>query len=101
MNDDARWHLDKRVPIALISTLLIQTIALVLFLAGLRYDLTHTMERLTAIELEARLDRTTIADIRTNDAVMHANLADIKVALRRIEDDMARHRNNHQEKGDK
>ncbi len=37
-NDDARWHLDKRVPIALIATAIVQLVAAVWFVAGIKQD---------------------------------------------------------------
>jgi len=88
MSDEARWHLDKRVPIALISTLLVQTILLILFLAGLRFDLTSTMERLSRLEVEARSDRVSIADNKVNAAITATSLQDIKQALVRIENEV-------------
>lgn len=88
MSEEPRWHLDKRVPIALISTLLVQTVLLILFLAGLRFDLTSTMERLSRLELEARSDRVSIADNKVNAAITATSLQDIKQALVRIENEV-------------
>ena len=45
-NDDAHWHLDKRVPVAIIFTLLMQTAAALLW-AG------STSERLAQLEVSA------------------------------------------------
>ena len=95
MNDERRinqWHLDKRVPLAVIGTLLIQTVFVVLFLAGLRFDLTNTMDRMNRLETDSRLDRVSISENRINAAVTTSSLRDIKESLTRIESEVVQGR---------
>ena len=85
---DGSWHLDKRVPIALIMTVLLQTLLVVWFLAAMRFDLTNTMDRLQRLESDTRADRVSIEQNRLTAAVTNASLSDIKASLTRIEDEI-------------
>ncbi len=67
--DDRHWHLDKRVPVALIITILLQTVAAVWWAASLsaRVDvLERDWARFATVAARLRVqeDRQTRADVR-------------------------------------
>lgn len=82
MTDDAPerqpWHLDKRVPLALIITILAQTVAAGIWLGSIT-------QRVTSLE-EWRLDSKSvaadIATIRANIDAIKDDLKDVKDRLR-------------------
>ena len=69
IDPDAHWHLDKRVPISLIVTILIQTAVIVWWAAG-------TAERINVLEKQAAMsapqgDRLTRVEVKL-DAVQES-----------------------------
>lgn len=78
-DDDRQWHLDRRVPITLILTILIQT-------GGVIYWGATTSERLSVLERKAEViapqaDRLTRLEVRLENIT--ETLAEIKALLRR------------------
>lgn len=75
---DRRWHLDKRVPIALIFAMLIQTGGIVWWGATTSERVSVLKERLDAISPQA--DRLTRVEVNIED--IKSSLTEIKQALR-------------------
>lgn len=78
----APWHLDKRIPVALILTILAQTFAAGVWLSSLN-------SRVAALEL-SEAGRPARLEVWNNDrarlAVVESNLVEIRRSLTRIED---------------
>jgi Tfp pilus assembly protein PilO len=72
------WHLDKRVPIALILTLLVQTGGVAWWMATTSERISVLKERLDAISPQA--DRLTRVEVNIEDIKM--SLTEIKQALK-------------------
>ena len=72
--DQSRWHLDKRVPIALILTISLQTIGLVWYVPKLD-------SRVEALEIFAADNK----GLLTDSAVLRTRLDNIERSLLRIE----------------
>ena len=70
MEDQSRWHLDKRVPIALILTIAMQTIGLVWYVSKLD-------SRVEALEVFAADNKGLVTDA----AVLRTRLDNIERAL--------------------
>lgn len=77
--DDQNWHLDKRVPIALIFTIVIQTAGLVWWASSLT-ERVNTLER-RADATSPQGDR--IMRLEVNMEVVKDGVAEIKRMLRR------------------
>lgn len=72
------WHLDKRVPLALIGTIVFQTLLIVMAGTALavRFD-----ARLEAVETYQSDNKSTALDL----AVLKSQITDIRDSLKRIE----------------
>lgn len=73
-SDDSRWHLDKRVPISLIVTIIIQT-------AGIMWWAASTAERINVLERQAiatapQADRLTRVEVKLD--ALQDNVVEIK-----------------------
>jgi hypothetical protein len=77
--DDSRWHLDKRVPIALIFTIIVQTAGLVWWASSLT-ERVNTLER-RADASAPQADR--ITRLEVNIEVVKDGIAEIKRLIRR------------------
>lgn len=89
MND---WHLDKRVPITLIVSIVLQTCALVWFLSKQDSRIANVEERSFRLEREVSDDRKTVAQNAQGVAVINQALTDIKNSLDRIEREVIENR---------
>jgi len=79
VNDEARWHLDKRVPIALILTIFIQTVGIVWWAATVTSRVDRLEEKANiAQELNNRV-------IRMEEQLKASNriLYDIRTEIRK------------------
>lgn len=74
VDDQSRWHLDKRVPIALILTIMMQTIGVVWYVSKLD-------SRVMALESFAADNK----GVLTDSAVLRTRLDNIERSLLRIE----------------
>ncbi len=74
MDDQSRWHLDKRVPIALIITMLLQGIGLVWYVSKID-------SRVQTLETFAADNK----GLLTDSAVLRTRLDNIERSLLRIE----------------
>jgi len=77
------WHLDKKVPLGLIGAILMQTVAMTWFLAGLQSQATDHERRLTVQEraTEGRIAR---------DVAQEGRLARIEEGIRSLLDTASR-----------
>lgn len=79
------WHLNKSVPITLIVTIFVQTVAVVWFASELRFDVNHNKTEI--VRNEARLD--VLERLINKQAVtlgrMDENLSEIRRTLKRME----------------
>ena len=78
-SDDRRWHLDKRVPIALIFTIIVQTAGLVWWASSLT-ERVNTLER-RADASAPQAER--ITRLEVNIEVVKDGIAEIKRLIRR------------------
>lgn len=74
MDSDARWHLDKRIPIALIIALLSQTAGAIWWARGIEAKV-EMLEKATA-SAAPQADRLTRVEVKLD--VVQENLAEIK-----------------------
>lgn len=75
MSDESRWHLDKRVPIALIVTLIVQTGGAVWWASSIASRVTNLEERVvTASDQPGRIIR------------LETQIENMTALMRRIED---------------
>lgn len=79
------WHLSKSVPVTLIATLLLQTVALVWFLSGLNSDvikntehIDDNKERIVSLEVESRAQEGTLIRIEQNVRFIKEAVEDMK-----------------------
>lgn len=81
MSTDTQWHLSKSVPISFILAIIMQTIALIWFVATLRNDV--DINKTELIRLETRTDK--LEQIVQSQAVtlgrMDENIKSIRVIL--------------------
>ena len=78
---DRHWHLDKRVPVALIITIVMQTIGIVWWAANLS-------ARVDALEVrirEARDNQSRIVRLEANQAAVSRRMDRMLDAFRRVE----------------
>jgi len=73
---ETHWSLDKRIPLALVATLLIQTGAAVWFFSGLASTVSNQGQRLVVIENNRAGERL---------AVLESTIGDVRGQLNRIE----------------
>ena len=81
VRDDQRWHLDRRVPIALIVTIVMQTIGIVWWAASISARVDVLERRLE----EARHNQSRIVRLEANQNAVYQRLDRIEAASRRIE----------------
>jgi len=79
--DDRNWHLDKRVPVALIVTIVMQTIGIVWWAASISARVEVLERRLD----EARHNQSRIVRLEANQNAVYQRLDRIEAASRRIE----------------
>lgn len=81
MSTDNQWHLSKSVPITFILAIMLQTVALIWFVATLRNDV--DANRMELVRLETRTDK--LEEIVQSQAVtlgrMDENIKSIRVIL--------------------
>lgn len=77
--DDKRWHLDKRVPLALIATVVLQTATLIIWGTSLT-ERVSTLER-QALGQAPHLER--IVRLETKMDAIFSTLAEIKSIVQR------------------
>lgn len=86
MSTDGQWHLSKSVPITFILAIVMQTIALIWFVATLRNDVDTNKTEI--IRLETRTDN--LEDIVQSQAVTLARMDENLKSIRVILEGMAR-----------
>ena len=79
--DDRHWHLDRRVPVALIVTIVMQTIGIVWWAASIsaRVDVLEARLR------DTRHNQNRIVRLEANQNAVYQRLDRIEAASRRIE----------------
>jgi len=85
IHDDRRWHLDKRIPVAILVTLLFQTMGFVWVVAKMSAQIdtnTRDIARLTTL---MEVQNATVSSNTTSVAVMTGALQHVNESLRRIE----------------
>lgn len=80
------WHLDKRVPISLIATLLVQTIALVWFVAALHKNVEQNTASIKAVQSELALRRPIIENNQVGLAVISSQIDSLTKSTDRLSD---------------
>jgi hypothetical protein len=73
------WHLDKRVPLAMIFTILMQTIGLVYWAAGLNFRVEQLEKQMTQNAPQAER----VIRLEEKIGVVQDGIAEIKALLRR------------------
>lgn len=80
-DDDRHWTLDRRVPIALIWTILAQTGLAVWWARGQQANIDTALQRLTVLEAQRSSDR-----VAERLSTLESQMQDAKDVLRRIDD---------------
>jgi hypothetical protein len=80
--EDNSWHLDKKVPIALLAALVVQFAGMMMFIGDVKATGTENTRRITAIEsqkvserlssLEAKIDRLGSIELKIDRLVERA-----------------------------
>lgn len=86
MSTDSQWHLSKSVPITFILAIVMQTIALIWFVATLRNDV--DINKTEIVRLETRTE--SLEDIVQSQAVTLARMDENLKSIRVILEGMAR-----------
>lgn len=86
MSTDTQWHLSKSVPISFILAIIMQTIALIWFVATLRNDV--DINKTEIVRLETRTE--SLEDIVQSQAVTLARMDENLKSIRVILEGMAR-----------
>lgn len=86
MSTDSQWHLSKSVPITFILAIVMQTIALIWFVATLRNDV--DINKTEIVRLETRTEN--LEDIVQSQAVTLARMDENLKSIRVILEGMAR-----------
>ena len=79
------WHLDKKVPIALIVTLAIQTAGMIWWAASLSFRVDEQSRRVVALEVSRDVAQALMAGLRSDTAVLRAESEAMRRQLDRIE----------------
>lgn len=87
------WHLDKRVPITLVVTIVLQTFAVGWFISSINSRVESIESKTLRLETVFDLRRTIVDRNTVKVAVIQESLSNIEESLRRIEKGL-------QEKGD-
>lgn len=77
------WHLDKRIPLALIGTVLVQTVAITWFAAGLYYGQEAIRE--DQVVMQSAL-QSTIDALQKSNTESRTQREDIRLRLTKIEE---------------
>lgn len=83
--DAEAWHLDRRVPIALIVTLAVQTAGMVWWAASLSSRVDEQSRRVVALESSRDASAALMAGLRSDTAVLRAESEAMRRQLDRIE----------------
>lgn len=92
-NAEPSWHLDRRVPIALIVTLALQTALGVWWASQVTSDVQQTRERVARLEMHEAEDRKEAKE--TNGAIyeIKAQIAELLRSVQRVENSLTRRGN--------
>jgi Tfp pilus assembly protein PilO len=85
---DEQWHLEKKVPIGIIVTIIVQTMILAYFLGDLSSQVTHNTKKITTLELvvsPALQERNA-----TNIQNIKEQLANLRVDISKMDDRIQR-----------
>ena len=82
---EKQWHLDKKIPIAIIVTIILQTSAVIWFAAGLFYRV-EAVEKFQVIQAQA-LDRYQLSQSPNADRItrMEVKIENVERGVTRIE----------------
>lgn len=86
MNTDSQWHLSKSVPITFIFTIVMQTVALIWFVATLRNDVDANQKEI--VRLETRTE--SLENAVQTQAITLGRIDENIKSIRMILDAMAR-----------
>ena len=81
IESERHWHLDRRVPVALIVTIIMQTIGIVWWAASISARVDVLERRLE----ETRTNQSRIVRLEANQSAVYQRLDRIEAASRRIE----------------
>lgn len=86
MSDDTEWHLSKGVPITFLLAIVLQTVALIWFVATLRNDVDANQKEIVRLEIRT----TSLEQIVQSQAITLGRIDENIKSIRTILDDMAR-----------
>ena len=81
ITSDTQWHLDKKVPITLVFTIAVQTIAFVWFLSDIRNDVNNNINQIEEIDLRIDAHDIDLRTLRQIDSKQEVVLARLSVQL--------------------
>jgi len=82
---EEHWHLDKRVPVTIIFSLVLQTAVFVWMLSTMHAQIEQNDRRLAMLETRTEGQRSTTTVNTTAIAVINENLRGVTDTLKRIE----------------
>lgn len=77
MNESSQWHLDKRVPVSLIATIILQTFAFGWMAAGINAKADMNAASIESLKTELQLRRPIIESNAISVAVLNQHLQSI------------------------
>ena len=81
VTSDGQWHLDKKVPITLVFTIAVQTIAFVWFLGDIRNDVDNNIIQIEDIDTRIDAHDIDLRTLRQIDSKQEVVLARLSVQL--------------------
>jgi hypothetical protein len=82
---DQSWHLDKKVPIALISVILGQSLAIVWWASTITGDVRTTADRVTKLERNEDEDRRIMNQMSASLPRIDAQMLELLRSIQRVE----------------
>lgn len=82
---DQSWHLDRRVPIALIFSLVAQTAAAVWWASTITGEMKQTVERVTRLERNEEADRKDQTALEKSVSQIQPQIAELLRSMQRVE----------------
>jgi len=82
---DAAWHLDKKVPIALIATIAVQSLAIVWWASTITGDVKQTVDRVGRLERNEETARNNQNELEKSVSQIQPQIAELLRSMQRVE----------------
>lgn len=81
---DQQWHLSKAVPVSFVLAILIQTVALIWFVATLSNDVENNKSSISTLQQESREIRNVVNNQEVTLGRIDENIKSIRVFIERL-----------------